>query len=79
MPPSDEAPVHESLWRLSAWDIANGDGIATVYLKGGATLSGRVNKRLSGANVLHLTTERGWHTIDWTEIAAISGEAPQRT
>lgn len=71
--------VSEASWRLSAYDIANGDGIATVTLRSGAQLSGTVNKSLSAQEVLHLNTERGWHTIDWTEIAAISGERRPRS
>lgn len=76
MPPSrDDAPVHESSWRLSAFDIANSDGVATVTLRSGVQLAGRVDKHLSLNEVLFLrTATRGWHTVDWTEIAALSGE-----
>lgn len=66
--------VSESSWKLSAYDIANGGGTATVTLRSGVQLQGSVNKELSACDVLHLNTPRGWHTIDWAEVAAFSGE-----
>ena len=74
-----QAPaVHESEWRLSAHDIANGGGIATVTLRSGAQFRGTIEKSHNPADspmaTLHLTTDRGWVVIDWTEIAALGGE-----
>lgn len=65
-----------STFRLAAADIANGHGTATVTLRSGAAFHGRVNKQLTNEDVLHLTAVGGggWHTIDWNEIAAITGE-----
>lgn len=64
-----------STFRLGVHDIANGDGIATVTLRSGVQLSGTVKLNLTDDVVLHLKTARGWHTIDWNDIAALSGEA----
>ncbi len=63
-----------STLRIAAMDVANGSGVATVTLRSGVQLTGRVDKRLSMHEVLHLVTPNGWHTIDYIEIAAITGE-----
>lgn len=73
-----DLPVSAASWRISAFDIANGNGIAVVTLRSGKEFTGRVNKQLSMNDVLHLNTDVGWHTIDWTEIAAITGRARER-
>lgn len=70
----DEPAVNEASWRLSATDIARGDGIATVTLRSGVQLTGSVDLMLSEHEVLHLKVDRGWVSIDWTEIAAIAGQ-----
>lgn len=73
-----------SIFRLSAHDIANGGGFAEIILKSGAKFNGEINLTL-GDDVLHLNAYKfseyqgwyktgGWHTIDYNEIAAISGE-----
>ncbi len=68
-------PVGAATWRLICTDIANGGGTATVTLRSGTQLRGRVNSTfLDNPSTLHLRTTLGWHAIDWTEIAAISGE-----
>lgn len=64
----------ESTFRLAAMDVANESGVAIVTLRSGAEFRGRVDKRLS-LDVLHLVTAEGWHTIDYSEVAAISGES----
>jgi hypothetical protein len=72
--------VGEASWRLAVFDIANGDGIATITLKSGVQLSGEVDRGLSESDVLFVRTKtKGWHTIDWEEIAAISGEPKPRS
>ena len=70
--------VHDSSWKLSIFDICNGDGIATVTLKSGVQLAGSPVKDMCQSDVCHLRTDKGWHTIDWEEIAAISGEPRPR-
>lgn len=64
----------KSTMRLGAHDIANGNGVCTATLKSGVQLVGKVNTKLTNSDVLHLETERGWHTIEWDEVVAISGE-----
>jgi hypothetical protein len=63
-----------SMFRLSAFDVANGNGTATVTLRSGAAFEGEVDKHLSTGDLLHLKTPKGWHAIDYCEIAAITGE-----
>lgn len=79
--------VGEASWRLTTTDIANGGGIAIVTLHSGVQHAGRVDKRLSAHEVLHmrtvnlddrqlgrpLDTDGGWVTIDWGQIASIQG------
>lgn len=74
----DGPAVNEASWRLSATDIARGDGIATVTLRSGAQLTGSVDLMLSEHEVLHLKVDRGWVSIDWTEIAALAGQPKPR-
>lgn len=78
MPSRDDAPVHESEWRLSIYDIANGDGIAKVTLRSGVQITGKPSKSKSEHATLFMYEDRGWHVIDWTEIAAISGAPAPR-
>lgn len=75
---ADYERVHPSLWKLSMCDIANGYGIATVTLRSGVQLEGSVNKKLSMHDVLHLECPGGWHSIDYWEIAAITGKVRAR-
>lgn len=70
--------VHPSFWKISMCDIANGYGIATVTLRSGVVLEGSVNKELSLGDVLHLECPGGWHSIDYWEIAAITGKVRAR-
>lgn len=72
--------THPTSWKLSIYDIANGEGIATVTLRSGVQFVGTVDKRLSSGDVLFLRTlaTGGWHTIDYTEIAAVTGEPKNR-
>jgi hypothetical protein len=76
--PELEERVHSSSWKLTIADIANGYGIATVTLRSGVQLEGSVDKKLSVNDVLFLHTQGGWHTIDYTEIAAITGKVRER-
>lgn len=77
---SDEYMVrlHPSNWKVSMCDIANGNGMATVTLHSGVQLEGTVDKKLSMDGVLHLHCPGGWHTIDYWEIAAITGKVRPR-
>lgn len=65
--------VAEASWRLSAMDIAHGNGKATVALKSGLEYEGTVDEKLSAHEVLFLRTQTGWVAIDWEEIAAMEG------
>jgi hypothetical protein len=69
--PNKELTV--SVFKLNIYDIANGYGFCIATLKNGIQLKGKVNKKLSD-DVLHLNTAKGWHSIDWEEIVAITGE-----
>lgn len=72
-----EPAVGPAEWRLALADIDSGNGAATVTLRSGVQFEGRVDMRLSGStqNTLFLRTfdGRGWHAIDWSEVAAITG------
>jgi hypothetical protein len=66
--------VPDTLWRLVAADVYNGNGVATVTLRSGVQFTGRVNRELSKQEVLQLSLPGGgWVSIDWTEIAAFVG------
>jgi hypothetical protein len=68
--------ISNAEWKISIIDIAKGNGTATVTLKSGVQLSGKADaEHIGDAMVaLFLTTKRGWHVIDYDQIAAITGE-----
>lgn len=65
--------MKNALFRLAMADIERGHGTATVTLRSGAQFAGMVNGELSKDEVLHLSTDTGWHMIDWDEIVAVTG------
>ena len=72
-----DPPVGPASWRLTAIDIANGNGTALVTLRSGIRFVGSVDINLSRNEVLFLRTDSGgWCVIDWTEIVAMGGEPP---
>lgn len=73
-----DRPVHESSWRITIFDIANGGGFARVTLRSGVQLFGAPDKEKSMNEVLFMHHKGGWHVIDWSEIAAITGEPANR-
>lgn len=71
---ASEPAVGAAEWRLAILDIDSGGGICEVTLRSGVKLEGRPDPKLSQSfNTLFMRHEHGWHVIDWTEIAAITG------
>lgn len=71
-----EPAVSAAEWRLTLHDIDKGGGMVRATLRSGAEFYGRADLGLSGTgmNTLFLrTSEGGYHTIDWTEVAALTG------
>lgn len=78
--------VLPSYWKIAAIDAAS-VGIVVVTLKSGVVIEGRLNRELSQSDndALHLRRlsslfqhidgrdDEGFHTIDYDDIAAISG------
>lgn len=88
-----EDSVPASYWRIVLLDIKNGDGVAVVTLKSGVQLAGRIDSRDDvQRQVISLKSGRwranhpsdifdldgGWHVIDYTQVAAITGKVSQR-
>lgn len=70
----DVQQVQPAEWRLTLLDIENGGGTATVTLRSGVQLTGSYDSKLSqNASAFLRTNKGGWHVIDYTEIAAITG------
>lgn len=70
-----ESAVSAAEWRLTLADIVNGGGRVCVTLRSGAQFAGEPDMSLSGSsmNTLFLRDGLGYHVIDWTEIAVMTG------
>jgi hypothetical protein len=71
-----EPAVSAAEWRLTLHDIDSGNGVVCATLRSGAQFTGKVDLQMSGTgmNTLFLrTVEGGYHVIDWTEIAVLTG------
>ena len=83
-----EDAIDASYWRIVLADIKNGNGVATVTLKSGVQLVGRVDRngpsepgislksgelKYTGSVHKEFVSDGGWHVIDFTQVAAITG------
>lgn len=84
--------VPASYWRIVLLDIKNGDGVAVVTLKSGVQLAGKVSTTPGQHQAVTLRSgcwranhpsdifdlDGGWHVIDYTQVAAITGKVARR-